>query len=367
MRLSWISKIFFFLNILVGTALVITNFSSKFEPVSNPYGYLFSLTYPIFLVLNIGFVLHWMYQKKIHFLFSLILILFGYSNVSKLVAFNWKDNIATTADFKIMTFNVRLLNQYHSLNEENIDNQIFEYIESENPDIIAFQEFVDSKVLDLNYVKRMKSLGYKYTQREPNQRKKSKLNFFGLQTFSKFKIKKSGLAYRFADKSKARSYYTDIEIQSQIVRVYNTHLNSLGFISEDYQFVENITQNSETEAIEKSKNILNKVIRAARKRQTEVEEIAKHIAACPYPVIVLGDFNEPPYSFAYPRFATDLEDPFQKFGFGVGTTFDGISTLPGLRLDYILHSPELKAISYKTGQKNLSDHRPVCSQFMLPQ
>ena len=80
---------------------------------------------------------------------------------------------------------------------------------------------------------------------------------------------------------------------------------------------------------------------------------------------MLGDFNEPPYSYAYPQFGANLQDPFLKFGFGLGTTFDGISTLPGLRLDYILHSNQLESNSYNIGPKNLSDHRPIIVKFQI--
>lgn len=366
MRLGWVSKIIFFINILVGIGLFITNFSAKFDPINNSLGYLISLTYPFFLLFNLGFIFHWLYQKKIHFLFSLIIILFGYSNVSNLVAINFNEDVKETAQVKVMSFNVRLFNQFKWLDEEHIDDRIFEHIANENPDIVAFQEFIDSKKMNLNYAKRMKDLGYRFTQREPVRSTKNRFDFFGLQVFSKYKIKNSGIAFRLRDNSKVRSHFSDIEINNQTIRIYNTHLNSLGFISKDYQFVENITQNTESEAIQKSKSILTKVIKAGKIRQVEVLAILEHIAQSPYPVIVLGDFNEPPYSFAYPRFSSVLEDPFQKLAFGLGATFDGISTIPGLRLDYILHSPVLNAISYKTGPANLSDHRSVTCQLTLP-
>ena len=263
-----------------------------------------------------------------------------------------------------MTFNVRLLNKYNWLKEENVDEKIFEYISRENPDIIAFQEFVDGKPLD--YKKRLRNLGYRYSFKETNKKNAQNLDFFGLTTFSKYKITDSGFAFKRETSTKAISIFTDIKVNEKFIRVYNTHLNSLGFISEDYEFVENITKNSESEAIEKSKSILNKVIKAARKRQVEVDAIVAHMTNSPHPIVVLGDFNEPPYSFAYPRFTRVLHDPFQKFGFGLGPTFDGISTLPGLRLDYILHSPTLTSNSYQTGPKNLSDHRPVSVDFSFP-
>ena len=364
-KLNWVLKIIFFINMILGLGLVLTNFSSSFEPESSSYGYILGLTYPLFLLINIGFVIFWLYHKKLHVIFSMVIILSGYSNVSRLIAINFSSPKTPDSDFKIMTFNVRLLNQYEWLDIPDIDDQIFETIQSESPDIVAFQEFIYSKKNNKNYLKRMRDLGYKYFKKEPSKKKHNNFDFFGLVTFSKFKIINHGTGYNSIEKQKNTAYFTDILIKSKTIRIYNTHLNSLGFISEDYQFVENITNSTESEAIQKSKNILTKVIRAAKKRQQEVEGILDHVNQSPHPVIVLGDFNEPPYSYAYPQFTQTLKDPFQKFGLGLGSTFDGISTIPGLRLDFILHDTNLLSTSYKTGQKNLSDHRPVIVEFSL--
>jgi endonuclease/exonuclease/phosphatase family metal-dependent hydrolase len=306
-----------------------------------------------------------MYVKKVHFILSLLIILLGYSNATNLIGFNISSDKNTAPEFTVMSFNVRLFNQYNWLEDTNTRENIYAYIAKEAPDVIAFQEFFESKKNRNANKKRLKNLGYIYSVQEPNPNRSSKTDFFGLTLFSKYKLKDHGIAYRRLKGEKTISYFIDIEIKDERVRVYNTHLNSLGFQSEDYKFVENLSENTEAEALQKSKNILSKVMIAAKKRQLEVEGIINHISSSPYPVIVLGDFNEPPYSYAYPQFTTELIDPFQKFGFGLGTTFDGITTLPSLRLDYILHSERLTSVSYKTGPKKLSDHRPITSGFVF--
>ena len=361
MKLNWFQKLLFGINILFILGLLFANLSSYFEPVSNKMGYLFGLSYPYFLVINLLFVLFWVYAKKLHFILSLAIILLGYSNVKNLVSFNWKKEIKTTSDFTIMSFNVRLFNVYKWIDDDTIDDQIIEYIDSEKPDIICFQEFFENKKTNVYNIKRMKEIGYSYYKKESKPTKNG--YYFGLITFSKYKITESGIAHKKDDKNKVVSFFTDIKINEKTIRVYNTHLNSLGFKTEDYKFVENLTNNNEKEAIRKSKSILSKIAGAGAKRQEEVKHIIAQTDKSPYPFIVLGDFNEPPYSYAYPKFKKKLNDPFLKFGFGLGTTYDGISTLPGIRLDYILHSNELVSNSFSIGPKNLSDHRAVSASF----
>tara|TARA_R110002050_G_scaffold80768_1_gene172701 strand:- start:4003 stop:5100 length:1098 start_codon:yes stop_codon:yes gene_type:complete len=363
-KLNWIHKIIFIANIFVAIALVLASFSSSVEPESNKWIYIIGLTYPLWLLLNIVFILYWLYKVKPYLLLSVIALLVGYNNLFSLVTFNTKKETIQQADFSIMSFNVRLFNQYHWLEEEGVDQQILDYIQEKQPDVVALQEFINIEKDNLLYIKKLKALGYPYYKREDRA---STSHFFGLITFSKYKITNSGSAYQYGAKGgKTVSFFTDIKINKQIVRVYNTHLNSLRFLNEDYLFVENITAQNENEALQKSKNILTKVMVAARKRQREVDEITTHMAKCPFPLIVLGDFNEPPFSYSYPKFRETLNDPFLKYGFGVGTTFDGISTIPGLRLDFILHSPNLNAEGFETGPSHLSDHRPLMAWFALP-
>ncbi|MFT5877224.1 MAG: endonuclease/exonuclease/phosphatase (EEP) superfamily protein YafD [Salibacteraceae bacterium] len=365
MKLNWIQKMLFLVNIFLAMGLLLANFSYSFEPSTYTFGYLIGLSYPYFLGLNLLFALFWLYSKKLHFILSIAVMGLGYTTASNMIALNWKTDNSDSTHFTVMSFNVRLLNQYNWLDDPTTRDRIFHYIEKTNPDIVCFQEFFESKKKGTENIKRMKSLGYPYVKKEPGSSKSKRENFFGLITFSKYKILDSGKGYEDESRHKSISFFTDIKIDNQIVRLYNTHLNSLGFLPEDYKFVENITNTSEEEAIRKSKTILSKVMVAARNRQEEVTQILKKLEACEYPVIVLGDFNEPPYSYAYPRFTETLNDPFLQYGFGIGTTFDGISTIPGLRLDYILHSKQLQSTSYKVGPKKLSDHRSLIAGFRI--
>ena len=366
MKLNWINKLMLLINIALAAVLFLGSLSPSVEPQSSNLIYIVSLAYPLFLLINILFVLYWMYFKKIYFLLSLIVVFFGYANLSNLVSFNLSSESKEVPEFSIMSFNVRLFNRYNWIEEESLDQKILDYISEESPDIIAFQEFINSRRDNFPYIKRMKALGYPYYKIEPRHSNKANGEVFGLVTFSKFKIKDWGVVHQYDNgKGKSSALYTDIDVKGKLIRVFNTHLRSLRFLPTDYEFVENISENNEKQVLEKSKSIFSKVMSSAIKRDSEVDAILDKIEESPYPVIVLGDFNEPPYSHAYPQIKNKLQDPFLKYGFGLGTTYDGITTIPGLRLDYILHDKKLNATGFTSGPSQLSDHRPLMSWFLF--
>jgi endonuclease/exonuclease/phosphatase (EEP) superfamily protein YafD len=78
-------------------------------------------------------------------------------------------------------------------------------------------------------------------------------------------------------------------------------------------------------------------------------------------MVLTGDFNDTPISYTYNRLTRILKDSFDEAGSGIGSTYRG--PLFGLRIDYVMHSSELKARSYKTSEAGYSDHRPVIVQF----
>jgi endonuclease/exonuclease/phosphatase (EEP) superfamily protein YafD len=81
----------------------------------------------------------------------------------------------------------------------------------------------------------------------------------------------------------------------------------------------------------------------------------------PYPIILCGDFNDTPTSFTYKQLSEGLNDSFANAGLGIGQTYNG--KFPALRIDYILYSPELEIVNFKTSEVSLSDHYPIISAF----
>jgi len=91
-------------------------------------------------------------------------------------------------------------------------------------------------------------------------------------------------------------------------------------------------------------------------RAEQVEMVAQHIEKSPYPVVLAGDFNDIPASWSYHQLTQHLNDAF-KSGKGYGQTY--IGSIPGFRIDYIMHSDEFSPYNFTTGDVEYSDHYPI--------
>lgn len=94
-----------------------------------------------------------------------------------------------------------------------------------------------------------------------------------------------------------------------------------------------------------------------RKRAAQADYIAEEIRRSPYPVVVCGDFNDTPASYAYHRMKGALTDGFRDAGRGYQYTFRQLKRI--WRIDYIFYSDELKGLSYDSPDAPYSDHKMV--------
>ena len=78
-----------------------------------------------------------------------------------------------------------------------------------------------------------------------------------------------------------------------------------------------------------------------------------------------GDFNETPASYFYHQCRPYLKDSYCEAGQGFSTTYHGSftrsrnATFPAFRIDMVLHTTDMEAISYKRIKSEMSDHYPV--------
>jgi endonuclease/exonuclease/phosphatase (EEP) superfamily protein YafD len=90
------------------------------------------------------------------------------------------------------------------------------------------------------------------------------------------------------------------------------------------------------------------------------------------PSLLVGDFNKTPFSLLYQRLRRHgLLDAFQEVGCGFGFTFPVFGRFlrlplpPLVRIDYIWHTPDLRAIRCRTGPDGGSDHLPLRAELEL--
>ncbi|MGV3538445.1 MAG: endonuclease/exonuclease/phosphatase family protein [Rufibacter sp.] len=362
---SFLFKVIVFLNSTAAVLLVLSHASSYVSPAIFWPASLAALAFPALLLVNLLFVLYWLLVKSRAIFISLFAILLGFDNLQTQVQLNlFQTEVPAGAEkVRVLSFNARLFDLYQWTGNPATRGKIFKMVQDETPDILCFQEFYTSSQKGRNNLDTLtklqpaNNLHVAYTETLRNS------DHWGIATFSKFPIVGKGNIL-FNEQTNNLCIFTDVLIGADTVRVYNVHFQSNRFKREDYEFLGNPNAKpTNDEKILASKNIIRRLQVGAVKRARQVNVVADHIKSSPYPVIVCGDFNDPPASFTYNKISKGLKDAYVESGFGLGNTFNGLFSI--LRIDYLLHDPRFVGTSYRTIRQNLSDHYPIVSDLWL--
>ena len=355
-----------FLNIGAAVLLLLSHVSSYLNPSVFWVASLVALAYPVLLIVNLVFILYWLLIKSRALFISLFAVLIGYDNLKAQEQVNlFQAQVPPAAQqIRVLSFNARLFDLYQWTGNPRTRHKIFKMVQDEAPDIVSFQEFYTSQKKGRNNLDTMATLQkakyvhVAYTETLRNT------DHWGIATFSVFPIVHKGKIL-FNEKTNNLCIFTDLKINEDTVRVYNIHFQSNRFKQEDYEFLGNPAATpSNDEKIAASWNIIQRLRVGAIKRARQVEVVAAHIQNSPHPVIVCGDFNDPPASFTYNKISKGLEDAFVQSGWGVGNTYNGLYSI--LRIDYLFHDPRFVSSGYCTIRQNLSDHFPIVADLWLP-
>lgn len=364
-KLSILGKTLLFLNIVAVASLLAVYAGTRisphiFWPIALP-----GLFYPFILIINMGFFLLWAIRRKWYFLLSFITIVAGFNHITALISFsNTSQELPEEGtNIHILSYNVKVFDLYNygprwQLNFTDRDN-IFRFLDANDFDIICFQEFVHDKTGAFKTLDTLPTFLRANHAHADFTRSTRNKNFFGMATFSAFPIVNKGMI-TFPKQVGNMCIYTDLLIGKDTVRVYNVHFQSVGLSAEDFLFVENMTnveQIADRNYLKRGgKRIIGRLVNAYKQRAVQVKLVADHIEQSPYPVILAGDFNDTPHSYAYSIMTRKLEDAFRA-GWGMGPTYNW--NLPGFRIDFILYSEEFDAYNFNTGSQDYSDHYPI--------
>lgn len=361
-------KIFIISNIVLAILFLLGCYAYWFNPAYWWFLGLLTLGAFYLLVALLLFIIFWLFVKPKWTMISLISFIVAYKPLTNIIPLRFgvsfeikKNNDA----IRVLTWNVEhfdiLEHKTHPEKKEEMLNLITKY----QPDIACFQEMVGGEKQEaINYVpgmlRRMDFVDYHYAYNP-------KLDFdgdhhFGLIIFSKYPIINKQLISFYPNDYNSIFQYADIVKGADTIRIFNIHLQSLKFSQSNLNYIEKPSVNDEVD-LKESRNVLSKLKRGFLKRQVQSERISAEIAKSPYKVIICGDFNDVPNSYAYYKIGKGLNNAFVEKGSGMGRTFSGIS--PTLRIDNIFADKRFDVLQYTRISKKLSDHFPVFSDIAV--
>jgi exonuclease III len=336
---------------LVGM-LILSAYSPLIHPQAYPFIAALGLAFPLFLGVNLCFLLFWAYVHYRYALFSLVGLLICLPQIHTYFPLNLSTGIVPKEHFKLLSYNVMGFNY---LEKKDGESPILNYLTNSGADIICLQEYNVSrnkKLVTEEDVKRaLKAYPYSAIQR-------SGQTGIHLACFSKFPIlSATPIHYKSNYNS---SYRYVVKVGNDTLVLINNHLESNKLTKEDRGMYEDLIEAPNARKVKSSfPQLLRKLGEAAAIRAMQVDSVSKAIDESRYPTIVAcGDFNDSPISYAHWQLTRRLNDAYTRSGNGLGISYNQNKFY--FRIDNILISPNLKAYNCTVDRSiKESDHYPI--------
>ncbi len=329
---------------------------------------LFTFALPYFLLCLIFLAIFWLFVKPVWAGISILTLLAGWPAVKNIFAMNFSASFhieKEPGNIRVMSWNIEQLNIQHHKDKPWIKDQMLDLINFYDPDIACFQEVVlGEKKKSINYFpdirNKLKFADYFYSYDLKDDF--DSYHHFGIIIFSKFPVVAKQAFVNYPNDYNSTFQYVDIIAGPDTVRIFNLHLQSLKFSKENLSYLDKAGLKSDSNITE-SKNIISKMKTGFIRRSVQADLIKDEINQSPFPVVVCGDFNDVPNSYAYEAISEGLQDAFVKKGMGISRTFSSIS--PTLRIDNIFADKRFTVTQFVRVKKLFSDHFPIVADLSL--
>lgn len=342
-------------------------------------GWVFGLfpmgTFYLFFVL-ILFAVFWLMANRVWSLISVVAIVICIGPLQHIIPFKMPttfDVLPRADDLRVMSWNVAQFDLLYNKKKPAIRDDMMALINKYKPDIACFQEMVAADTLvNLNndYYRKYRFVSvFEYAE---------KLNYpyyffsydfrhdflnhqhFGTIIFSRYPIVNRQRCSFPPYNYNSDFQWADIVKDGDTIRVFNLHLQSYKFTEGNRNFIEDPKMETQQD-ISRSKSVISKFKKALLLRQQQVDRIKAEIDKSPYAVIICGDFNDVPNSYAYQTIGHNLKNVFAEKGSGLGRSYSSIA--PTLRIDNIFTSPSFTVNQFLRLPVKLSDHYPLITDL----
>ncbi|MES2430325.1 MAG: endonuclease/exonuclease/phosphatase family protein [Bacteroidota bacterium] len=324
-----------------------------------------------FLAVLILFIFFWLFIKPRWALISIITIAITWRSANNIIAFKLPGKFSKQKadnDIRIMSWNVA---QFDVLNFSKTHEKFYkmmQLINENQPDIACFQEVVCSDSIGTTYLHLSTILDslkfpYYHYSYENNENWFGLNMHFGTIIFSKYPIVNKQSVSHAPFNYNSTFHYADIVKNTDTIRVFNIHLQSLKFSKGNVTYIQDESLKEKVTNITESKSIINKMKSGLINRKKQSDWIREEMDKSPYFLIVCGDFNDVPNSYAYETLGNGLQNTFVEKGSGIGRTFSGIA--PHLRIDNIFVDKKFKVTQFTRVARRLSDHFPIIADINL--
>lgn len=305
---------------------------------------------PIILIANaLLFAILALAWRRLAFV-PFIALAIGYKFI--LITFQIHPRNEEAEGLKVLTYNTHGF-FYRKEKSDELDPNVFTWLAEHPADVKVFQEFYQDYTSGTrNAIKLLSKDGeyeHVFHAVDGNPERRS----HGIAIFSRYPIVNDGVI--FENNATNGAIFADIQVGSDTLRIYNTHLESMA--------IQTGSLNDYDQAKQVYRQTLGKLHRGSLVRAQQLSILYEHLSNSPHPVILMGDLNELPYSYVYFKLSEKLDNAFEKAGRGFEFTYNKV--LFFLRIDHIFADPSLTPVHFNTHREvDYSDHYPVTATFV---
>lgn len=262
--------------------------------------------------------------------------------------------------FKVMTFNAK----YFIYNEEEYwqnDNLAFDYLLDCDADIVMIQEGNVG-----HYLQQMPSVKDKYDKLKSKYPYRTDDDIHNFSMLSRYPLE-------YVDKTLGSdslecAVYYKLKVKGRELYVANLHLQSLHLNDGDKElYLEYTSPHNMKDKIAKREefkaSVWAKLSAAFKLRADQADMVRARLSELGENVIVCGDFNDTPCSYAYRTIrGDDFADAYQDCGYGPEITYHENRFF--FKIDQILYRGDMRAVNVERPSMKISDHYPMIATMI---
>ncbi len=341
-------------NLLFAGLLLLSAYSPWIQPVNHPMLSCAGLTFPFFLFINICFLIFWLIFRQYKLAcIPLLTLLLCLGQIHTYMPFRFSSPEPPEGSIKVISYNV--MGTEGLIKGEDGESNILTYLKESGADIICLQEYNtaewrNSHLSQKDIAKALEAYPYR-SVRQPGGKHE-------LACYSKFPIL-SSRALKYDSENNGSMEY-ELKIGADTLLLINNHLESNKLNDTDKEMYTDMLKDPRREKVKSgSKLLISKLAEASAIRAPQADTIAREVTASKHRyILVCGDFNDSPISYAHHTLSRLLDDAFVTSGRGLGISYHANRFY--FRIDHILISKNLKAYNCKVDRSiGESDHFPI--------